>query len=171
MVQPFPIIMAEAKTIPLFPGWALEAETGYWWFDTPLEIGGVTEEGLVLHGGCYRDYPDCNVTFELRAMKRPARRRIPLARLDWRSLSGGHTNRRRGESEWSGVRVGDTHLHDFDLNWLDVEKRMRAGNLPLARDIKETLTTFEDVRKYAGQVFRIDNMDIIDKPAWEHKLL
>ena len=55
------------KRISTFPGWVEpEAETGYAWFDAPLEIEGVTEVAFVLHGGCYPQRPNCCITFELR---------------------------------------------------------------------------------------------------------
>ncbi|WP_223866109.1 hypothetical protein, partial [Salipiger aestuarii] len=107
-------IFRATKEISFFPGWSRpEAETGYVFFDAPLEIGGVTETGLVLHGGCYETYPDCNVTFELRIAKSPGQRCLPMERIDWRSLSGGHSNIRGPASEWSGAKVSDTHLHEF----------------------------------------------------------
>jgi hypothetical protein len=105
------------KTIGFFPGWSEpEVETSYIWFDAPIEIDGVTETGLVLHGGCFANRPDCHLSFELRIARSAGRRCIPIERLDWRSLEGGHTNRRKPRSNWSGRRVSETHLHDFWLN-------------------------------------------------------
>lgn len=83
------------KEIAVFSGWSdPEEETGYMWFDSPLNIGGVTEHGFTLHGGCYQRHPNKNVTFELRLKRTPGKKCTPLARLDWRSLKGGHSNMR-----------------------------------------------------------------------------
>ncbi len=139
-MEPLPTLATAQKLISVFPGWSPpEPETNYIWFDAPLEIAGVTLPGFVLHGGCYIDKPECGVVFEMRARRIPARRCIPLARVEWRSLKGGHTNPRRGDAEWSGARVGPTHYHPFALNWLPDKGRMRAGNLRVAVDINEDL--------------------------------
>jgi len=70
---PLPVLVESWKAISFFPGWSKpEQETGYCWFDAPLEIEGVTQHGFVLHGGCYADKPECNLTFELRINREPA---------------------------------------------------------------------------------------------------
>ena len=110
-------IFLTQKEVGPFLGWSdPEPETGYIWFNAPLEIGGVTQAGLVLHGGCYADEPEQRVNFELAFLKRAGRSRVVVARLDWRSRRG-HSNRRRPQSEWSGKKVSRTHYHDFYLNY------------------------------------------------------
>jgi len=171
-MHPFPAFMEAWKTISVFPGWSEpEDGTSYMWFDVPLEIEGVTEAGFVLHGGCYKDHPDCHVTFEIRVQKSVAGRKIPLSRLDWKSLSGGHTNPRKGESEWSGKRLANTHFHSFDLNWLPDERRMRGAALTLAMEINPPLVDFAAVRAYAGIVFKIANMKVVTIPTWQYSFL
>lgn len=104
----FPELAAALKAIAQFPGWSEpEPETGYCWFNAPLMVAGVIEQGFVLHGGYLKHVPDANVSFELRALKPGARRTIPIARLDWRAVRGGHTNPRRPGSPVSGLRVSD----------------------------------------------------------------
>jgi len=47
------------KAIARFPGWTgPEPETGYLWFDAPLEIEGVVEAGLLLRGGAVAHLQD-----------------------------------------------------------------------------------------------------------------
>lgn len=164
-----PLLVAPAKSISVFPGWAdPEPETNYVWFNAPLEIGGVTEPGLVLHGGCYIHRPDCNVTFELRLGRATLHRAVALERIDWRSLQGGHTNQRRHGGD--GGRVSWTHVHLFGLNWIDTRGRMRAGNLPLAKDIDEQLNDFADVLEFTGKQFKINNIGVVSEPGWEYGL-
>lgn len=139
------------------------------WFDAPLAIGGVTEVGLVLHGGTYATYPDRNVTFELVVRNVGGVRRLKLARFDWRSIKGTHTNR-VGPPGLKGKRVPETHLHEFELNWLAAENRMRGGNLPVARPIVENPQTFEQVREFVGKSFRINNIELVTPPEWEYNL-
>jgi hypothetical protein len=164
--------LAEAeKAISAFPGWsAPEPETGYIWFDAPLEIGGVTEQGFVLHGGCLVFQPECNVSFEIRINKSPGRRCVPLMRICWRSLKGGHTNPRRAGEEMSGRRLGDTHFHTFDRNWLAENGRMRAGNLRMAQAIEQDIQSFTALRDFVGKQFRINNIDVVTVPDWEYRL-
>lgn len=167
-------LIVPLKSIAVFPGWTdSESETGYVWFDAPLDIGGVTEPGFVLHGGCYINRPDVHVTLELRISKSLGRRTRPLERIDWRSLSGGHSNAtRKGlPKEVSGRRVSCTHLHAFELNYLYSECRMRAHDLPYAAEIDEDLDSFESLLKYAGKRFRINNIHVVSPPSWEYNLL
>jgi len=167
-----PSLAHSEKRLSRIPSWSEpEADTAYCWFDVPLEIAGIVERGFELRGGCYSNRPDCHVTFEIRATATGGRTRIPLMRVDWRSLNGGHKNPVRKNSPWSGRRVPDTHLHDFDLNWLPDTGRMRAGNLRIARPIEEPLETFEELRKYVGKCFNISNIDIVPVPPWVYDLL
>jgi len=155
------------KSISYFPGWSKpESETDYVWFEAPIEIGGVTETGLVLHGGCYSHRSECNVSFELRYLRTPGKRCLPIERVDWKSLEGGHSNPRKPRSDWAGRRVSDTHLHDFSLNWSETEQRMRSGNLPTAREISTNLNDFEGLREYTGKRLRINNIDVVESPPW-----
>ncbi len=171
-MTPFPTLIEEWKSVARFPGWSdPEPETGYIWFDSELEIGGVTEQSFVLHGGCYHDRPDLNVTFELRVGRSGSTGRIPLVRMDWRSLNGSHSNPRKGNSIWRGKMVSDTHLHAFELNWLPDERRMRGGNLRLAREIDEALQTFDEVREFVGKQFRINNIALVQEPPWVYTML
>ncbi len=168
---PLADIWESEKEISYFPDWSNpEEETGYVWFDAPLDIGGVTEVGLYLHGGAIVDAPDCNVTFELGIRIPKSKRRVPMARIDWRSLKGGHNNPNHGSSEWRGERVPETHFHDFELNYLPKERRMRKGNLRMARPISEQLQSFESLRDYAGKEFRIKNIGIVNPPEWVYDL-
>lgn len=165
-----PALVSGWKNIVSFPGWSPpEKGDGYMRFSVPLEIGGIVQEGFTLQGGCYRDHPDRHVTFQLCLLTK--RRTVPLERLDWRSLQGGHTNPRGRSSEWAGRRVSKTHLHAFELNWVAQEQRMRAGNLPLAMEISEELQTFEQLLQFTGKRFRIKNMEIVATPEWEYKLV
>lgn len=159
------------KDIGYFPGWSKpEAETDYSWFDAPIEIGGVTETGLVLHGGCYAHRPDVNLTLELRFSGRPGRRCIPLERLDWRSLEGGHSNKRKRCIQLGGPRVDDSHLHDFYMNWSDEHERMQSTGLPCARNLEKELESFESVREFVGIRMRINNIDIVERPPWVYDI-
>jgi hypothetical protein len=170
-MHPLQALADAEKSLAVFPGWsAPEGETGYIWFDAPLDVRGVTEPGFVLHGGCLRYQPDCNVTLEIRVSRRPGRGCIPLMRVCWRSLRGGHTNPRRNGVQFSGLRLGPTHFHPFDLNWLPNRGRMRGWNLPFAAPIEQDFQSFTEYLAYVGKRFRINNIGIVTPPEWEYRL-
>ena len=125
-----PELVAIDKQLSRFPGWSdPEPETSFVWFDAPIEIEGFTEAGLILHGGAYANYRDRHVVFELKGYAPGSARRKALMRSEWRSLTGGHSNPRRGDVASAGKRVGETHYHPFNLNWSETESRLRRGNL------------------------------------------
>lgn len=165
-------LVVPLKTLAVFPGWSLPDDTGYSWFNAPVEIGGVVEPGLVLHGGCYIRYPDRHVTLSLELSKTPGRKVRPLERIDWRSLTGGHSNPKWKDAPpgYRGRRVSDTHLHAFDMNWSEANQRMKDQNLPYAREIDEELPTFQALIGFAGKQLRISNINVVTAPPWEYAL-
>lgn len=168
-----PALVAPIKSIAAFSGWSTpEADTDYSWFNAPLEIDGVVEPGLVLHGGCYADQPDRHVSLELRITRLPGRRQRPLERIDWRSLNGGHTNQRRSNCPkgFAGKRVSNSHVHAFEMNWDPEAERMKDDDLPYADDIAEELESFEQLLRYAAKRFRINNINLVLTPPWAHTL-
>lgn len=166
-----PKIVSAEKALVQAPNWSPpEPETGHIWFNAPLDIGGATEAGLFLHGGCTVNLPDRAVVFELVLTGYKGRRRTPLERVCWRSLQGGHSNRRGRNAPLSGKRVGDTHLHAFGDNFSAVHDRMMGGNLPQADGISEILDTYESLREYVGKRFKINNIGIVPVPPWSYTL-
>ena len=165
--MPLPDLFNATKRLVLFPGWSPpEPETGYCRFSTPLELNGVIEADFMLHGGIYKYHPDRHVTFELRVGRPGVKRKIPLARVDWRSLTGGHSNRRGPRVPWAGKRVGDCHVHGFEINWVEAEGRMRT-DLSQAEPLPAEVQSYESLRDFTGNLFRISNIDIVDRPDWE----
>lgn len=165
-----PDLMALPKMIVSFGGWSEPDETDYVWFNAPVDVAGITD--LLLHGGCYRHLPDRHVVFELRGFTplSPTKRKA-LERFEWRSLRGGHSSPRRKGVEGSGRRVGDTHVHPFELNWVEAEARMRSGNLRQAAPVDEELQSFESVRSYVGNRLKINNIDVVSMPPWAYEFL
>ena len=102
--MPLPLLALSWKTIPVQIQWTRpDPDDGYIRFSAPLDIEGITESGLVLTAGTYANMPDRHVTFELSVAGLNGMRRIRLARVDWRSLRGGHSNQRnRGLGPWDG---------------------------------------------------------------------
>ena len=149
--------------------WTVPDATDYCRFYAPLEIDGILEAGLVLKGGSYSALPDRHVSFELAIRNLRTGRDTSLSRVDWRDLKGGHSNKRRS---CRGLisRTAATHFHEFDLNYIAGEDRMKR-QLPCARNIRENLDTFDELRDFVGTHFRIKNMNGIPLPNWEYRLL
>ena len=108
----------------------------------------------------------------MRVSRIPGRRCIPLARFDWRSLNGGHSNPRRDYlGDWSGRRLGATHYHPFAMNYDNsIKTRMRNTDLKGATEIDVDLQTFEAMRATVGKLFKINNIEVVERPPWEYKL-
>ncbi len=70
----------------------------------------------------------------------------------------------------SGKRLGPTHIHAFELNWSDTEQRMRESPLRFARDVEEELADFASLRKFIGNRFKINNIEIVTEPVWDYDL-
>ncbi len=166
----FDALANTVKTIPLFTGWQTtghEASTA--WFEVALEIDGIVEPSVTLHGEARADMPDMSVGFEIYFRYPNSKRKVALARLDWKSWKGGHTNKRkRGWPEPERRRVGETHFHAFELNWHPEKKKLRRGDLPVAAEIDGELQSFESARAMAGFLLRISNIDLVTRPPWRY---
>jgi hypothetical protein len=169
--MPLKTIFESDKQIPVAVRWtAPDADDGYIRFSVPLDIDGITDASVTLGGGAYIRVPDRHVTLELAILANDGIRRTRLARLDWKSDKGGHSNSRRCGGPWSGRRLPETHLHSFDLNWIAAQGRMRKGKLPCAEPIEQELATFEELRAFAGNYFRINNIEVVPRPEWVYDL-
>lgn len=170
--MPLKSLVEAEKTIPVGVTWTEpDKADGYVRFSAPLEIDGVVEASLSLIGGAYGQHPDCHVTLELAVLGFAGDRRIRLARIDWKSLRGGHSNSsRKCSGPHAGRRVPETHLHSSHLNYVEAEERMKRGKLPCAEPIPQPLQSFEELRKFAGTCFRIKNIDVVPAPNWVYDL-
>lgn len=156
-----------SKHVVRFPGWSDPNGTNYVHFDAPLEIGGIVEHGLFLHGGCYLDQPDRHVSIAIRIARISGRQHIELSRIDWRPIDGGHTNP-RGRCAFSG-RIEGSHAHVFEDNYNETAGKMKSG-LRCARPVDPEPSSFQELMKSAGILFRVKNMDIVEPPGWSYRL-
>ncbi len=61
-------------------------------------------------------------------------------------------------------------MHGFDINWVESENRMRP-DLSQAEPLPEEIQSFESLREFAGKLFRISNITLVEKPGWQYGLL
>jgi hypothetical protein len=145
-----------------------DPDDSYIRFMVPLEIEGIVESGLFLTGGTYLNYPDQNVTFEI-SFRSNGTKPIWLARIDWRSLRGGHSNQRR-KCRSVERRVRSTHIHTFEMNWIEETGQMKKGRLPCAENIEEDIQSFESLRQFSSAALKIKNIDVVPVPKWTYDL-
>ena len=79
-------------------------------------------------------------------------KRKTLKRFRMEIRHWGHSSTRRKGVKGSGRRVGETHLHPFEANWVAAEGRVTSGNLRKAEAAPEGLQTFESVRAFVGWI-------------------
>ena len=164
-----PDIVKATKKLSILPEWS---EGDYYSeFRVPVEIGGVTYEGLDFRGKAGGSNPNQQVMFQLDY--KPIGFTVgPLCRFDWRPQYP-HVNIMKGPPDLKGRRFGfyETHFHDFELNWLVKEKRMRRDNLPIARPVEKDPETFEELTIVVERLFNIEGITDIPRPLWQPKLL
>ncbi len=151
------------KILASNPKWIATDST---WFDleAPLDIDGVTIEGLELRAGAGQSLPDRAVRFHLQY--HPARSPcIPLCRIEWRPVSP-HTNPNQGPEHLRLLRIVGSHIHGFEMNYLEDEGRMRGKNLPIAEPIDPDPSSFRDLVDVVAAEFRINGMEQIEPPPW-----
>ena len=131
---------------------------------------GIIMEGLTLRGRAFKYRPDQDVMLQLEFPHDRQRTDNAIERIEWNS-SRTHNNKGRGPQSLQHVVQRGTHLHAFDLNWLDDEQRMRKRNLPIAKPISERFQGFTELLEFAGKRFRISNLADLPNPPQERPLL
>ena len=160
MPGPYHPLVEEEKQIIGFAGWSdPDPSDRAISFLVPLDVGGVTVEGLYLRARTNEQSLDRDVLFQLELAPSGSRTRIPLIRAEWRPRAPQHKN--PDQSIISG-----SHLHPFAANWLEQEQRMRAGNLPYAVEIPPDINDFPKLLDFTGKKFRISNMASVPVPPW-----
>lgn len=48
--------------------------------------------------------------------------------------------------------------------------RKGVSTLPLAKDLNNTITSFEELREFTGKAFSIKNIEVVERPVWEYDL-
>ncbi|WP_192180471.1 hypothetical protein [Mesorhizobium amorphae] len=134
-------------------------------FVSPIDIDGVTVEGLQFRAQAMRIRPDEFLSFQLEYY--PPRRQPrggPMARIEWRPLRP-HNNKMIGPPEYRNVLQKGTHNHDFFLNWDHSQNSVRTGCLDISVPI-EPEPTYDEILVFVGKEFRISNIDWMPVPPW-----
>jgi hypothetical protein len=163
MTLDLPGLYAAQKVLSGKPKWE-QSDSVWFCFTGSLEIDGVTIPGLELRGGACQSLPDRAARFQLQYQP-PRGPCTHLTRAEWRPMSV-HTNKAVGPPELQMMRISETHIHEFEHNWLAEEGRMRVGSLPVARPVRPDLQSFEDFLVFVGKEFRISEIEKVERPSW-----
>lgn len=131
---------------------------------------GIIVEGLALRGRAFKYRPDQDVMLQMEFPHDRQRTDNAIERIEWNS-SQTHNNKGRGPQALRYMVQRGTHLHAFDLNWIEGEQRMRKRNLPIATPISESIQGFAELLEFAGKRFMIRDLTDLPRPPRERPLL
>jgi hypothetical protein len=152
------------KVLPVSAAW-VAADSTWFCLNASLDLkSGETVQGLELRGGAHQSLPDRAVRFQLQYHP-PKGQCAPLTRIEWRPLSP-HTNPANCAPELSMLKIGGSHVHGFEMNWLADLDRMRTGNLPVAKPLMTDPSSFTELLVVLGEELRIEGLDKIEPPPW-----
>lgn len=160
------------KTFPVRPYWIKRDEERFN-LVSPLDIGGVTIEGLQFRAIAMINRTDEMVTFQLEyfpAKKNP--KGGPIARIEWKPLAA-HSNKNIGPEKYRNLIQKGSHHHEFALNWQHDSDGVRKGNksnLPISVPIKPE-PTFDEMLAFVGKEFNISPIEWVSRPPWEPKFI
>lgn len=170
MPCPYTTLVESWKDLPANIGWSKpDPIDGLMSIYAPLSIAGVTVGSFALRATCNVNRPDCDVMFQLEIGLAGQRTRLPLSRIDWRPISGGHKQPRAPGSRKREFIQG-SHLHTLTDNWLEREQRMRENNLPWAQRLDPEPASFAELLDFMRIQFRFNDVRGIGVPEWAAKL-
>lgn len=159
---------AEKELSGALPPWN-EDESGKFDITVPLEIRGITVQRLYFKAHAVKDRFEEDVTFQLIGSA-SGERPVGFDRIDWRPYHI-HMNQGGCAPELRFLTLAQSHRHAFHLNWLADQKRLRAGNLPVAMPLDPEPNSWEELLVFVGNCFKIKDLGRLEAPGWERVLL
>jgi len=153
------------KELSIDPDWKRRGKDEFARLVSPLDIGGITEQGLRFTASAHTYTPDRWVTFQIEYESIKFPRGVPFVRFEWRPRSP-HNNKGLGPPEHRNIPIKETHIHPFDLNWDHSETQVRKGNLPIAIPVTQSIETYQEALDYVENTFRIKGVSGISLPPW-----
>lgn len=152
------------KSLGARPKWDNQSDPRYAVFTHPLTFGGITIGGFQLRMKVSKRWVDRDAMMQLEFAPAGKRTEEKLWRLDWKPL---HTHDNKGNpKELAFATLIDSHQHSFADNFLENERRMRAGNLPAARPFPNNPNALSDFVAFGGKLFRIKDIERIELPQF-----
>lgn len=157
------------KELSISPNWRRRREREeFVRLVSPLDIAGVTEEGLRFTASAHIYAPDRQVVFQIEYETLTYPRGVPMARFEWRPTSP-HNNKGIGPPDHRYKVIRGTHIHPFDLNWQHSEGQVRKGSLPIAVPVEPPIESYKDALAFVENNFRIRGVTTLPLPPWERK--
>jgi hypothetical protein len=166
-VDPTPYALGQ-KTFPGACVWR-ELKPDYLVITSPLDLDGVTVEGLLFRATARKSLPDEQVSFQLE-YRSPTNEGGPFARLEWRPLRP-HDNNGYGPPEFRYRKIVVSHRHSFSDNWAWCPRQVERGKLKVALPLEPEPQTFAEFLAIAAVEFRIAELATLSAPEWEANLL
>lgn len=157
------------KQLSIDPDWKQREKSEFVRLVSPLDIDGVTIEGLRFAVSAHRSTPDRWVTFQIEYESLKYPRGVPFVRFEWRPKSP-HNNKGNGPEHLRFLNQTGTHLHPFDLNWQDAESQVRRGILPIAVPVEKEINSFREALAFVENEFRIKGVTGLQTPPWTSRL-
>lgn len=156
------------KELAIYPDWKRRGRDEFVRLVSPLDIDGVTEEGLRFTMSAHVYTPDRWVTFQIEYASLRNPKGSPLVRFEWRPRTP-HNNKGIGPVEHRHKLITATHAHPFDLNWAHSRGQVRKGSLPIAVPIEHKMETYKDALAFVEKYFRINGVKEILEPPWTRR--
>ncbi len=134
---------------------------------SPLQVGGVIQEGFSFHGRTLLETPHRNVTFLLTYNRVSVSKGVVIAKAEWKPISS-HNNKGLGPKEYRFIEQTGSHFHDFHTNFA-LGGKWRSKKLPIALPIEPDPPNFQGFLEFVGERFRIPNIWLVQEPPWSHE--
>ena len=92
---------------------------------------------------------------------------IALERADWKA---GHTNPNRGPADLRLKSMSSTHVHRFAHNYLPEDKRLLAGNLPVAEEAQPDPADLREFFQCCEDWLMIEGLALLERPPFQSTL-
>ncbi len=135
---------------------------------TPLDIDGVTVQGLEFCAYAMVEFPEEEVVFQLQYQP-PKIKSFPFCRIEWKPLSD-HCNNGKGHPDVKFLKFRATHIHPFEMNYDASNGKMRYHNIDIGIPCEKGTETWKELLALAQKEFRISNMDWVPLPPWQPRI-
>ncbi|MDR3413896.1 MAG: hypothetical protein P4L87_23530 [Formivibrio sp.] len=166
MAPDLPALIAQEKNLGFPVKWAKDGDCLV--FLAPLEIDGITIQGLQLRGKTKAFYANRNITIQLQYQGILGKAE-PIARICWKPFHT-HNNKGKGPHGLRFVEQKGSHHHSFGDNWNTTTNQMFKPNLPIAVPLSPEPQGFFELLALVRKEFRIMDADAIEIPQWSEKL-
>lgn len=156
------------KVLSIEPDWKRRGQEEFARLVSPLDIDGITVQGLRFTASAHIHSAESAIAFQIEVETPASPRGTPIARFDWKPRAP-HNNRGIGPPAFRHRPFHESHVHPFDLNWLEAEARMRSGNLPVAIPVAEPVESYADALDFSERYFRIKGVSSLLPPPWTRR--